>query len=148
MAESHSVHALHKKQDQIRAAICKYEALLRRAQQDLAHINAALYLFEAAGQPQDFPAYVDLSRVYRRGETTRLCLEALKTGPLDTRELGLHVMRAKGLDESDSVLRNGVSFRVIHALSRSEKRGLVAKVGKAKRAFVWRLADVNSCLCN
>lgn len=140
MAETHRVYALRKKQDEIRGAICKYESLLKRAQQDLAHINAALYLFEAAGKPKDFPAYVDLSRVYQRGETTRYCLEALKTeGSLDTRELTLRVMRVKGLDETDAVLRNGVAFRVIHALSRQAVRGVIVKEGKKNRAFVWRL---------
>ncbi len=142
MAESHKVHALREKQTEIRAVICKYEALLKRAQHDLAHINAALYLFEASGQPKDFPAYVDLCRVYKRGETTRICLEALKAeGPLDTRELGLRVMRAKGIDETDAILRNGVNFRVIHALSRCQRRKMVEKVDKRKRAFVWRLFE-------
>jgi hypothetical protein len=146
MAESHKVYALRKKQDEIRGVICRYEALLRRAQQDLAHINAALYLFEAAGRPADYPAYVDLSRVYKRGETTRICLEALKEeGPLDTRELGLRVMRAKGIDETDAILRNGVNFRVIHALSRLHKKRQIIRLGKTKRAFVWQINQSHYC---
>jgi hypothetical protein len=140
MAETHCVHALYKKRDRIEAAIRKYEAMLQRAQHDLAHVNAAIYLFTAAGQPRDYPSYVDLSRVYRRGETTRLCLEALRAeGSLDTREITLRVMRAKGLNEDDAILRNGVAFRVIHALSRQAVRGIIVKVEKRKRAFVWGL---------
>lgn len=140
MAETHCVHALHTRKDKILAAIRKYEAQLLRAQHDLAHINAALYLFTAAGEPSDYPSYVDLTRVYKRGETTRLCLEALRQeGPLDTRELGLYVLRAKGLNEEDAILRNGVNFRVIHAMSRQAIRGVVVKECKRKRAFVWRI---------
>jgi hypothetical protein len=140
MAETHCVHALYVRRDKIVAAILKYEAQLLRAQHDLAHVNAALHLFTAEGEPQDYPSYVDLRRIYRRGETTRYCLEALRAdGPLDTRELTLRVLRAKGLDETDAVLRNGVAFRVIHALSRLALRGQVVKECKRKRAFVWRL---------
>ena len=143
MAETHCVHALYTRRDKIVAAILKYEAQLLRAQHDLAHVNAALYLFTAAGEPKDYPSYVDLRRVYRRGETTRICLEALKAeGPLDTRELTLRVLRAKGLDETDAVLRNGVSFRVIHALSRLSVKEQVVKECKRKRAFVWRLREL------
>lgn len=140
MAETHSVHALRTKSDEIRAIIRKYEALLRRAQHDLAHVNAALKIFEATGQPSDYPSYVDLTRVFRRGETTAMCLEALRTeGPLDSRELTLRVMRSRDLDESDTVLRNAVGFRVIHAMRRQAVRGIVAATAKKNRAFVWQL---------
>ncbi len=142
MGEPLSISILRKKRDQVRTMVAAYEAKLKEAQVDLAHINATLRLFEAAGEPSDFPAYVDLNRVFRRGETTRICLEALRNeGPLDTREIGLRVLRAKGIDETDVILRNGVNFRVIHALTRSEKRGLIVKIGKSKRAFVWRIRE-------
>jgi hypothetical protein len=40
--------------------------------------------------------------VFRRGETTALCLAALaKEGPLDTRELTIRVMKAKRLNAAD-----------------------------------------------
>ena len=134
------VHASHKKRDKIVSAIRKYEALLLRAQHDLAHVNAARKLFKAEGEPRDFPSYIDLSRVFRRGEITRIVFHALTAdGPLDTRELTLRVMRAKGLDEADAVLRNGVAFRVIHLLRRHVLKGLLVKEGKRNRAFVWGL---------
>jgi hypothetical protein len=67
-------------------------------------VNAALRLFAATGEPMDFPAYVDLNRVLRRGETTKLCFEALAAdGPMDTRQLTERVMKAKGLDFGDKV---------------------------------------------
>jgi hypothetical protein len=62
-------------------------------------------LFEATGKAADLPPYVDLNRVLRRGEVTKICLDALvKEGPLDTRQLAVRVNRAKGLSESDKVL--------------------------------------------
>ena len=70
MAEPHSISALRTKRDQIIDAISAYEAKLNGALHDLAHINATLRLFEASGAPEDFPAYVDLHRILKRGETT------------------------------------------------------------------------------
>jgi hypothetical protein len=60
MAEPLSVTILRKKRDQIRDTIASYEKKLREAQHDLAHVNAALRLFEAAGEPASYPPYVDL----------------------------------------------------------------------------------------
>ena len=71
MAEPIAVLALRRKRDQISGTIAHYERLLREAQNDLAHVNAALRLFEATGEAGDLPPYVDLNRVLRRGETTR-----------------------------------------------------------------------------
>ena len=97
MALPLSISILRRKRDRIRDVIAAYEAKLREAQADLAHVNATLRLFEATGSPEDFPAYIDLNRVFRRGETTSLCLAALRLeGPQDTRQLpgtgtgGLH----------------------------------------------------------
>lgn len=105
MGEPIAVLALRRKRDQISGTIAHYERLLREAQHDLSHVNASLRLFEATGEAADLPPYVDLNRVLRRGETTKICIDALaKEGPLDTRQLALRVIRAKGLSESDKVL--------------------------------------------
>jgi len=68
-----------------------------------------------------------------------LCHEALAIeAPLDTRELALRVMRAKGMDESDKVLRSTVAHRVVQALSMQVKRGMVASDGKRDGVRLWR----------
>lgn len=73
MAEPLSISILTRKRDKIRDTIAAYEAKLKQAQADLAHVNATLPLFAASGEPEDFPPYVDLNRVFRRGETTQIC---------------------------------------------------------------------------
>ena len=73
MAEPLSISILRRKRDKIRDIIAAYEAKLKTAQADLAHVNATLRLFEASGEPDDFPPYIDLNRVFRRGETTHIC---------------------------------------------------------------------------
>ncbi len=113
MALPLGVSMLSKKRDKIRDTIAMYEARLGQAQADLAHVNAALRLFAATGEPEDFPPYVDLNRVFRRGETTQFCLKTLREeGPLDTRQLTVMLMKSKGLDFADKVLCQTIALRV------------------------------------
>ncbi len=137
-----SVSILRRKCDEIRDSIAAYEAKLRQAQADLAHVQAALRLFEASGEPSDFPPYVDLNRVLRRGETTTLCFEALAAeGPMDTRQLTERVMKAKGLDFGDKVLAQAISLRVVQTLRvRAIRKGDVNGRERRQGVCVWRLA--------
>ena len=141
MADPLSISIIRKKRDKIRDTIAAYEAKLRSAQADLAHVNATLRLFEASGEPEDFPPYVDLNRVFRRGETTQICLAALREeGPLDTRQLAVRVMRAKGLDTDDKVLVTTVSLRIVQTLRMRARRGQELDGSmRRKGVCVWQL---------
>ena len=140
MGEPHAAFALKRKRDEICGVIAHYERLLREAQHDLAHVNSALRLFEATGEAADLPPYVDLNRVLRRGETTKICMDALAAeGPLDTRQLALRVIRAKGLSESDKVLAQTVALRVVQTLRMRARRNKVECVTKTKGVCLWRL---------
>ena len=131
---------LRKKRDQIRDAIAAYEAKLREAQADLAHVLATLRLFEASGEPADFPAYVDLNRVFRRGETTAFCMTALECeGPLDTRQLTERLMVSKGLNAGDKVLSQSIALRVVQTLRARARRGKVDGTERRRGVCVWRL---------
>lgn len=140
MGEPIAVMALRRKRDEISGVIAHYERLIRDAQNDLAHVNASLRLFAATGEPSELPAYVDLNRVLRRGETTRFCMEALAAdGPLDTRELALRIMRIKGLNESDKVLLTSIALRVVQTLRMRARRGKVDGTVRRKGVCLWRL---------
>jgi hypothetical protein len=143
MAEPLSISILTRKRDEIRDTIAAYETRLRQAQADLAHVNAALRLFAATGEPMDFPAYVDLNRVLRRGETTKLCFEALAAdGPMDTRQLTERVMKAKGLDFGDKVLAQAISLRVVQTLRvRAIRKGDVCGATRRRGVCVWQLSQ-------
>ncbi len=144
MADPLAVTMLRKKQGKIRDVIAAYEGKLREAQADLAHVNATLRLFAASGEPADFPPYVDLNRVFRRGETTALCLAALAAeGPLDTRQLTLRVMRAKGFDDADKVLTSTIALRVVQTLRMRAKRGKIDGTMRRKGVCVWKLPNLN-----
>jgi hypothetical protein len=55
MAEPIAVLVLCRKRDQISGTIAHYERFLREAEHDLAHVNAALHLFQATGEAGDLP---------------------------------------------------------------------------------------------
>jgi hypothetical protein len=105
MAEIRTVTTLRSKRAEIIAAIANYEKKLAQARADLAQITAAIAIFEASGEIEGTPPYVDIHRCFKRGEAMTLCKEALAAhGPLNTRQLALKVMGAKGLDVGDKVL--------------------------------------------
>lgn len=140
MSEPIAVLALRRKRDQISGTIAHYERLIREAEHDLAHVNAALRLFEVTGEAADLPPYVDLNRLLRRGETTKICMDALVSeGPLDTRQLALRIIEAKGLSKADKVLAQSVALRVVQTLRMRARRNKVECITKTKGVCVWRL---------
>lgn len=140
MAEPLAITILRKKRNRIRDTIASYEARLKEAQADLAHVTATLRLFEADGDPADFPVYVDLNRIFKRGETSSFCMAALQAeGPLDTRELTARIMRSKGLDEHDKVLSQSIALRIVQTLRFRARRGHVDGTERRKGVCLWHV---------
>lgn len=138
MSDPNVLLTLRRRRDAINDAIKAYEDKLETARRDLAHIAATIRLFEIGDEPLQFPVYMDIGRLFRPREIGKLCHEALAIeSPLDTRELALRVMRAKGMDESDKVLRSTVAHRVVQALSMRLKRGLITSEGKRDGVRLW-----------
>ena len=83
MREPIVILALRRERDRIEAAIAGYDRKIKEAQTELAHVTASLRPFELSSDPSEFPAYIDMNRILRRGETTRLFIAALQAeGPL------------------------------------------------------------------
>jgi hypothetical protein len=139
MPEIRTVTTLKRKRDEIGAAIRLYEKKLAQAKSDLAHISAAIRIFDASENPQDIARYVDSYRLFKRGEPWAICAAALVNGPLTTKDLALALMKAKGMDMGDTVLAKAIGNRLIHSLRMQEKRGQVKRNGKRKGVSVWRL---------
>jgi hypothetical protein len=140
MAEIRTVTTLRHKRDEIAASIRLYERQLAQARADLAHVMAAIRIFEASGDPADLASYADLHRLFRYGEMWALCSKALANGgSLTTRELATHVMKAKGLDAGDRVLAKAITYRLIQSLSMQKGRKRVDMIDKRKGVCVWRL---------
>jgi hypothetical protein len=105
----------------------------------LAHVTAAIRIIEASGRPADIARYVDTYRLFKRGEPWAICQTALASGPKDTRELAVELMKAKGMDTADTVLAKGLTNRLIHSLRMQEGRGRVSREGKRKGVTVWKM---------
>jgi len=140
MAESTTVSTLTRKRKEIERAIAGYEARLKQSRLDLAHISAAIAIFEASGSTADMLAYVNLKRFWKNGQLLALCKGFLKAeGPLDTRALSERVMRASGLNLSDKVLAQAVANRVYPVMRAQQRRGKIIYAGKRKAARIWAL---------
>ena len=139
MAESTTVTALRTKRDELERIIGSYEKSISAARSDLAHVNATLEFLGRDGASNIYPSRLSIVRMFERGEIFCLCNAALAAAPegLDTRELALAVIRAKGLDERDPVLRKAIGFRVVQVMLRQEARGNVRWVGKRRGVRVW-----------
>lgn len=138
MAEPNILITLRRKRDEIDRAILNYERRLEEARHDLAHVNACITVFAADGPPGEAMPYHDLGRLFRRGEIGKLCKAALEAqGPLDTRELALHVIRTKGMEEGDRQLRLALAYRVVQVMTVNWKRGLVDSPGKRNNVRLW-----------
>jgi hypothetical protein len=140
VAESTTVTTLTRKRKEIERAIAGYEARLKQARLDLAHITAAIAIFEASGSTADMAAYANLKRYWKNGQLLALCKAFLKTeGPLDTRALSDRVMRASGLDPTDKVLGQAVAHRIYPVMRAQQRRGKIVYAGKRKAAWIWAL---------
>jgi cellulose synthase/poly-beta-1,6-N-acetylglucosamine synthase-like glycosyltransferase len=68
MTEIRTVTTLKRKRAEISASIKLYERQLAQARLDLAHIAAAIRIFDASGKPSDIARYVDTYRLFKRGD--------------------------------------------------------------------------------
>jgi hypothetical protein len=116
MADSRTAETLRNKRDEIARSIDDYEARLAQAKADLAHMDAVIAIFATDDGQKPVRPYVDIHRLFKRGELAAIRREALKDSPRNTRELAQAVMAAKGLDTGDRVLAKAVSYRLIHVL--------------------------------
>lgn len=140
MAEIRTVTTLCTKRDEIVSAIKAYERKLEQAKADLSHILAAIRIFEVSGNADDVSTYMDLTRLFRHGETWKLCKAALEAnGAMTTKELASELMRVKGLAGGDKVLERGLGQKLVNSLIKQELRGKIMRDGKRKGVVIWRL---------
>ena len=141
MADPHVLTALSRKQDELQSAIRAYELKLDAARRELSHINACIRLFQTNGERPEFPVPMSVFRLFRRGEMFSVCKASLTSAPegLDTRELSRLVIRSKGLDESDPVLRSSIAYNLVRMLQQQAKKGRVIADGKRRGVSLWRI---------
>lgn len=134
------INTLRTKADKLAAYIVTLESEIEATRKALANVNATIVLFEKPDATSAHPVLMDVNRLFKRREIGLLCAEALKAGPLNTRELAVHVLRAKGFDENDRHLRTAIAYRIVQALRLQEKRrGPIARVAKHSNVITWRI---------
>jgi len=140
MAEIRTVTTLRSKAAEIQRSIVGYEHRLAQARADLSHVTAAIAIFEASGDREAMGAYVDVHRIWKRGDMMRLCRGFLESeGPLSTPALTQRLMTASGLDAGDQVLAKAICLKLVYALRAQHLRGRIGDAGKAGGARVWSL---------
>ncbi len=136
MAEPQVLSTLKRKQTNIQSYIRDLEKRLTQARHDLAHVNATIRLFEIGdGQPQ-FPVYASFRGLYRKGELTKLCLEALGKLPERTgtsREIAEYIIAQKGWDGSDKALRTAVARSAVSTTAKPVAAEPCREAGEAGR---------------
>ena len=141
MAEIRTVTTLRNKRDEIAASVRLYERQLEQAKADLAHVLAAIRIFEASGDPNDATRYMDVHRLFRRGETWAICRDALAAkGAMTTKELVDELMKARKQPTGDRVLNRALGMKLVNALGKLELRGKLVRDGKRKGVVIWRLS--------
>lgn len=140
MALLHVVSTLTAKRNEIETHIKALRAQLAVAERDLSSVTAVLALYELTPATElRFPAYAHLNRLFVYGEMFKLCKQALEEAgkPLTTREIALAVIRAKGWDDTDVMLRKAVAYRLIQSLGRAANQGRIKDAGKVKGVRLW-----------
>lgn len=134
------INTLRTKADRLAAHIVTLESEIEATKRALANVNATIVLFEAPDATSAHPVLMDINRLFKRREIGLLCAEALKAGPLNTRELATYVIKAKGFDGEDRHLRTAIAYRIVQALRLQEKRrGPIQRVDKVSNVVVWAL---------
>lgn len=77
-----------------------------------------------------------MRRLFRYREGINLTQEALKSGSKTTREIAFHIIKAKGLEERDSVLRKVICRHIVHQLRRQAQQGKLPIVGRKKAGLI------------
>jgi hypothetical protein len=78
--------------------------------------------------------------MFAHRELMDICKQALADhGPMDTRELARHILKAKNLNEGDKVLAKAICCKIVHPLTQLWRRGKLATAGKRRGVRIWAL---------
>lgn len=141
MARSRTVETLRLKKAEIEWAVEAYGKKYRKAQADLAHLTAAISIFDATGDRKTAAAYANFHSLWKPGQLLGLCRSFLEEeGPLSTRELAARAIKASDMDPLDQVLATIVANKIVYIMRAQEKRRVVIRPGVREGAALWELS--------
>ncbi len=135
MRYTFAISALRDKRARLAGKIEAAERVIANHRLALVALDQTLGLFHPDADPEHLtPIRPTVKGIwFRFGERPRLWLEALRDAgrPLSAPLIAEYVMRAKGWDVNDSLIRRQAHMFVRTALARLEKRGLVRRIIEA-----------------
>jgi hypothetical protein len=140
MAETHVIGALRNKRAELAGMLRQLEQQLVQQRANLAHLDAAMRLFDPEIRPNEIRPKQPRERNawFRPGECLRLIYDELReaTQPLTTRELTERIMRVKAMPTTDDRRRAAIQKTLLASLNRAKPT--VARVEIAG-VVSWRL---------
>ncbi len=135
MGDTHVISGLTAKRVELLGRARSLEDQARQTRADLAHIDAALRLFDPGidlGEIRAKHPGKGRSPWFATGEMARLCREILRdaTEALSAEAMVRQIMVSRGMDAEDRQQRSAIILRTLQALHRMAKRGDVTRIGK------------------
>jgi hypothetical protein len=143
MAETHLLSGLLAKRAELAGLIDHHHMHLRNLVIQLDNLDATIRLFKPdidleVVKPKPLPP----RNAAFQGEVTRAILDKLRRvqRPLTTRELALHVMECRGLDNADAALLRTIVKRVSATLKHHKNRGVLTSERGPDNHMLWNIA--------
>ena len=140
MAERHVIGALRNKRAELAGTPRQLEQQLMQQRANLAHLDAAMRLFDPNIRPRDIRPRQPRARNawFRPKECLRLIYDELREAPqpVTTRELAERIMHVKAIPADDDHRRELVQKTLLGSLNRAKET--IARVNTAG-VVSWRL---------
>jgi hypothetical protein len=141
MGEPHVIGALSNKRAELAGIVSQLERQLAQQQANLAHLDAAMRLFDPDIRPNRICPKQRRARSvwFRPGECLRLIYDELREAaqPMTTRQLAERIIRVKALPMADDRQRELVQKTILGSLNRAKET--IARIETAG-VVSWRLA--------
>ncbi|MEW5943265.1 MAG: hypothetical protein AB1710_05340 [Pseudomonadota bacterium] len=142
MGHTYAISGLVTKRSEMAGLIEYHQKEIERLRQGLYQIDATIRIFDPTYRIRSIKTkeYRRYSRIFKKGECYRLCLEALRRadGIVSTTLITEMIMHKKGLEHDQQAT---VTDSVNNSLRFAERRGIVQRVGMDGVSIRWKLAD-------
>lgn len=142
MGHTYAISGLVSKRSEMAGLIEYHQKEIERLRQGLYQIDAAIRIFDPAYRIRSIKTkeYRSYSRIFKKGECYRLCLEALRRADdvLSTTLIAEIIMNKKGLVHEQQAT---VTDSVNNSLRFAERRGIVRRVGMDGVSIRWMMTD-------
>jgi hypothetical protein len=136
MTDPLGIKMLTTKRAELVSIIADLEHRLVQTRADLVHIDAALRIFDPTYMPRrerNMISRYPRSDYFEHGEITRKSFEVLREArgtPMAAADIVVQIMKAKGMDPSDSRLRMDFIRRTLRTLQRQAQEGKLERIGR------------------